>query len=205
MDRAKVPVNHTFKKGYFVALRDAWFSWEPIIFEKVKASLRKAGSTENDIMAKLYYDVAFFRERVPRVVLPPSSLYWRVRAVYEVFGPAVDSNTGKPLFNDTAWAKAENVLKEILSGHASDPPGIIFYTQVGSIAVPWEARSVGCAPTTAHSPLPRLTAPRPSLPPFPSPRRPPSALPPVPVCPLSLPAARPRRQAAVRLARQPAL
>ena len=132
MDRAKVPVNHSFKKGYFVALRDAWFSWDPIILEKVKASLRETGQTEDDIAAKLYYDVAFFRARVPRVVLPPSTLYWRVRAVYEVFGPAVDSDTGKPLFNDAAWAKADNVLKEIVSGHASDPPGFVFYTQVGS-------------------------------------------------------------------------
>ena len=35
--------------------------------------------------------------------------------------------TRKPLFNDTAWGKANNVLKEILAGHGSDPPGIIFY------------------------------------------------------------------------------
>jgi hypothetical protein len=45
-----------------------------------------------------------------------------VRAVYEVYGPATDSETGAPLFNSRAWKTAKNVLKEILAGHASDPP-----------------------------------------------------------------------------------
>jgi hypothetical protein len=129
MDRAKVPVNHPFKKGYFVSLSNAFFAWDPIILEKVKASLRLDGMTDREISDKLYYDVAFFRRRVPRVVLPPSALYYRVRAVYVVYGPAVDE-AGKPLFNKAAWAKADNVLKEILSGHASDPPGFAFYTPV---------------------------------------------------------------------------
>jgi hypothetical protein len=34
-----------------------------------------------------------------------------------------------PLFGKTEWAKAMNVLKDILVGYALDPPGYSFYTQ----------------------------------------------------------------------------
>ena len=45
----------------------------------------------------------------------------------KIQAPGLDAKTDKPLFNDTAWDKASNVLKEILAGHGSDPPGVIFY------------------------------------------------------------------------------
>ena len=57
-------------------------------------------------------------------MLPPSQLYWRVRAVFEIYGPMQDQKTGKPLFGDEAWKKANGVLKEILLGHCSDHPGL---------------------------------------------------------------------------------
>ncbi|KAJ1626295.1 hypothetical protein T492DRAFT_878692 [Pavlovales sp. CCMP2436] len=112
MNRAKVPMHHSSKKGYY----------------RVKASLRASGMADEEIEAKLYHDVSYFRARVPRVVPPPSTLYWRVRAVYAVYGPKCDEN-GKPLFNDAAWGKADNVLREIFAGLASDPPGFLFYKQ----------------------------------------------------------------------------
>ena len=77
----------------------------------------------------MYYNVAWFRQRVERTVLPPSKLYWRVRAVFEVYGHRKDSKSGQPLFNKAAWLKANNVLQEILAGNASDPPGVEFYNQ----------------------------------------------------------------------------
>jgi hypothetical protein len=50
------------------------------------------------------------------------------------FGYAIEVSTysiaKRPLFNDAAWAKADNVLSEILAGLAADPPGVNFYTQV---------------------------------------------------------------------------
>jgi hypothetical protein len=110
-------------------MRDAWFVWDEIILEKVKQSLRVTGMSDEEMAAKMYYDFAFFRMRVPRIVPPPCKLYWRVRAVYEVYGPLQDG-TGKPLFNNAAWAKADNVLKEIIAGLASDPPDFIFYRLV---------------------------------------------------------------------------
>ena len=129
MDRPKVPMHHGDKKGYFVALQEAWFAWNTERMGQVRKTLRTAGLTDGEIDAKMYFHVAFFRRRVERIVLPPSKLYWRVRAVFELYGPMVDSVTKNPLFNAAAWKKANNVLKEILLGLASDPPGMSFYRQ----------------------------------------------------------------------------
>jgi hypothetical protein len=129
MDRPKVPINHESKKGYFVALRKAWFVFDPRVHEEVKSSLRKIGLSEDEIEAKEYYDFDYFRQRVPRAVPPPSIHYPRVRAVYATYGGKVDSKTNKPLFNKAAWKKANNVLHEILKGYAADPPGLSFYSQ----------------------------------------------------------------------------
>ena len=128
MDRPKVPVHHECKKPYFHALQEAWFAWDPEKLQEVTDALKADGLSEDDIEAKMYYDADYFRARVPRVVLPPSKLYPRVRAVFEVYGPKVDSESKKPLFNKTAWAKAAQVLREIVLGLASDPPGVQFYT-----------------------------------------------------------------------------
>ena len=128
MDRPKVPVHHDTKKAYFVALRDAWFVFDAAKLEDARRVLRQKGKSDTDIEAMMYYSFSYFRERVPRIVPPPSVHYHRVRAVFELFGPKVDAETGKSLFNVTAWKKANNVLKEILAGYAADGP-FSFYTQ----------------------------------------------------------------------------
>ena len=128
MDRPKVPIHHANKKGYFHALQEAWYAWDPEVLLAVQAVLLSKGMTQKEIDDKMYYDVAYFRARVPRLVLPASKLYWRVRAVYELYGNMLDSETKKPLFNKTNWARARNVLQDILAGYASDPPGFEFYT-----------------------------------------------------------------------------
>ena len=128
MNRPKVAVKHEFKKPYFVALQEAFLAWRPELLADVKETLASNGFSKEDIDALMYYDVDFFRERVDRRVLPPRQLYWRVRAVFVIFGNKVDSKTNKPLFNTRAWKKADNVLKEILLGYYSDPPGYSFYT-----------------------------------------------------------------------------
>jgi len=102
MDRPKVPIHHEYKKGYFVALQEAWFAWNEERMEQVRKTLRTAGFTKEEIDAKLYYDVSWFRERAERVVLPPSKLYCRVRAVFELYGPMTDSASKAPLFNEAA-------------------------------------------------------------------------------------------------------
>ena len=40
-----------------------------------------------------------------------------------------DMKTNVPLFNDEAWKKANNVLKEVLNGNISDHPDAIYYCQ----------------------------------------------------------------------------
>jgi hypothetical protein len=129
MDRCKVPMHHEAKKGYYVALRQAFFQWDTDKLAEVISALKDVeGKSDADIEAMMYYNVDYFRQRVPRIVLPPSQLYPRVRAVFELYGQAKDSETDAPLFNNNAWKAAKNVLKEILAGLASDPPGISFYS-----------------------------------------------------------------------------
>lgn len=119
-----MPIHHGSKKGYYVALRRAWFMFEPKSYADLIAALKADGLTEKEIEAKEYFDFPFFRKRVPRMVPPPSLHYSRVRAVFALYGQQRDSKTGAPLFNHAAWTKANNVLDEILEGHAADPPGV---------------------------------------------------------------------------------
>ena len=62
MSRAKVPVKHEFKKPYFVALQQAFFAWKPDLLAEVKQVLGSNGFSNQDIEAKMYYDVDFFRQ-----------------------------------------------------------------------------------------------------------------------------------------------
>ena len=41
----------------------------------------------------------------------------------------IKDKKGNPLFNAEAWKKANNILKEILRGYYSDPPGVSMYTK----------------------------------------------------------------------------
>jgi hypothetical protein len=130
MDRVKLSnIKHTSKKSYFTSLMYAFFEWCPTLLAKVKDNLRKDGMSPEEIEAKMLYDHAYFRKRVPRKVPRPSELYWRVRAVYAHYGNQKDSN-GNALFNKESWKSARGVLKEILAGHCSDPPGYNFYTKI---------------------------------------------------------------------------
>lgn len=51
---------------------------------QAKLALSEDGMSDEAIEAKMYYDRAWFRRRVPRLVPPPSLHYPRVRQVYEV-------------------------------------------------------------------------------------------------------------------------
>ena len=106
---------------------EAVFAWDPVKLVEVKEALRKSGMTDEKIEAKMYYNVNFFVECIPRVILLPHLLYWHVWAVFAMYSSKLDSKNGKPLFNSRAWKKANNLLKEILHGCYSDPPGVSFY------------------------------------------------------------------------------
>ena len=129
IQRMKVPVHHEVKKAYFCAAMNAFFIWDEKKLDEVKTVLReKAGMSDEDIEALMFYSPRFFQRRVPRFVPDPRRLYYRLRAVYCTFGDKIDTKTKRPLFNSAAWTKANQVLKEVLKGYYSDPPGYDFYT-----------------------------------------------------------------------------
>jgi hypothetical protein len=129
MKRPRVDIKHEYKKPYYVALMLAWFQWDENGLKRVKDILRANEFSNNDIDSLMYFKPSFFSQRVKRKQLPPSQLYWRVRAVFVAFGTKMDSSTGRPLFNTGAWAKAKNILKEIQHGYYSNPRGFDdFYT-----------------------------------------------------------------------------
>ena len=83
---------------------------------------------EEKIESQRYYNTTLYKGCVDRMIPPPKHLHWRVRSVFVTYGDLEDRN-GKKLFNDDSWASANNVLKEILLGYYSDPPGIQLYTK----------------------------------------------------------------------------
>ena len=122
------PMHHSYKKAFFVALSEAIYAWdEEGMRTLVDLLMDKLGLGEDEIKSWRYFKRRYFARRVKRVCLPPSRLYWRVRAVFEMFGPKTDPETGKALFNKRAWTCAKGVMKEILQGYYSDPPGLSLY------------------------------------------------------------------------------
>ena len=89
--------------------------------------MKEAGMSDEEIEIGKYFRPTLFHDCVERIVPPPRILYWRVRAVFALYGGMKDSKTKAPLFNERAWKKANNVLREILSGYYSDPPGVPMY------------------------------------------------------------------------------
>ena len=128
MDRTKVPVKHEAKKAFFVALREAYLMWNQNKMEELEGYMKAAGMTEDQVKRERYYSPALYHGCVDRCIPRSKELFVRVRAVYAVFGHLKDSVTGRPLFNDAAWKRADNVLNEILLGLYSDPPSEKFYT-----------------------------------------------------------------------------
>ena len=52
MDRAKVRVRHGSKKGYYVALRRAWFMFDPVAYATLVEALKGDGLSDAQIEAK---------------------------------------------------------------------------------------------------------------------------------------------------------
>jgi hypothetical protein len=128
MDRAKVPTKHEAKKAYFVALSEAFLIWNPEKLEELTSKMRESGMQDEEVKLQRYFNKCLFCDCVDRHCPAPSILYWRVRAVFVSYGGIIDSKSKEPLFNARAWQKADNLLKEILEGYYSDPPGINLYT-----------------------------------------------------------------------------
>ena len=48
-----MPIHHELKKAYFVALRQAWFVFDPAALARVKAALKADGMSDDEIEAKM--------------------------------------------------------------------------------------------------------------------------------------------------------
>ncbi len=116
MNRAKVPVKHEGKKAYFNALRNAFLIWNPKKVEEFDGKMREDGVEEDEIKAMKYFKPHLYDECIERHAPAPRILYYRVRAVFTLFGNLIDSKTKKSLFNAAAWNKAniEGNLRWIL-------------------------------------------------------------------------------------------
>jgi len=99
MDRVKVKVHHSSKKAYYHALMLAYFAYDPVTLKAAVDALLVKGLTNAEIEYMMYFNAGWFNKCVRRRVLPPSQLYWRVRAVYAMYGPKLDANDGTPLFS----------------------------------------------------------------------------------------------------------
>lgn len=123
-----ISMKGSHRKGFCVALSEAFYAWDEDDLNTLYDAMKEHFDlTKREFLLLRYFRRRFFLLRVKRHCLPPAMLYWRVRAVFEVFGIALDAKTKKPLFNDLAWKRANNILNEILLGYYSDPPGIQLY------------------------------------------------------------------------------
>jgi hypothetical protein len=72
----------------------AIYAWDEeemaTLVENLKLSL---DLDDDEVRLFRYFRRRYFAKRVRRHCLPPSRLYWRVRAVFEVFGTKVDPKT----------------------------------------------------------------------------------------------------------------
>ena len=129
MNRTRVPVKHEVKKHFFVALMNAFLVWDLDKLNELEDHMRDGGMDEKEVQNQQYHNRKLYTSAVNRYAPSPKTLYWRVQAVYVMYGNMTDSKTKKALFNAEAWKKADNVLKEILQGFYSDPPGFEMYTK----------------------------------------------------------------------------
>ena len=134
MDCMKVPVHHSLKKSFCMALMEAWFTWDQDTFKKVVEKLKENGCDKEMIEKVCIFNTKLFIGCCPRKVPPPSILHYRVWAVFAFCGNQVCPNTKKPLFNKHAWKKANNLLKEIIKGCYSDDPSFNYCRYLSNIA-----------------------------------------------------------------------
>ena len=123
IQRLYVPTKHEAKKRYSAALKNAFSVWNESQTNELIDKMTDATVLGGEV-DKINYDN-------PRILFgciegkepSPSVLYWRVRAVFELYGKMEDSVTGKPLFNAKAWKNANEILCDIRNGYYSNYPG----------------------------------------------------------------------------------
>ncbi|KAJ7434171.1 hypothetical protein FB451DRAFT_1379978 [Mycena latifolia] len=121
--------SHGLRAVFLRTLRDHMMRWDPVIRAKVDETCRKVFKVGFDVM--LLRHPRFIKERTPRYIPPPSVLVPAIQHVFNIFGNARDAESGQPLFNKTAWQKANAVLELAREGYLSDPVGVVLYEKAG--------------------------------------------------------------------------
>ena len=104
-----VPMHHSHEKAFFVALSEAFCAWDEHDMETLVKKLEMLHEmTKREIPMWRHFRRRFFARRVKCACFGPSCLCWRDHAVFETFGPKIDLETNKPLFNE----RLVHVLKE---------------------------------------------------------------------------------------------
>ena len=120
----KIPIHHGLRRPFSRALRDALFLLDPDDKAAVSRALALNSVTFDQ---QVLWNSDWVWRRVKRVVPPPEVLLPRVTQVFQTFGPLRDATTSQPLFNESSWDKAHNILENVRMGYYSDPPGISLY------------------------------------------------------------------------------
>ena len=110
-----------------MALQSAYFFFNKEKWGELESRMEAAGKSKEEIESKKYYNLCLFINCEEREMPPPSIFCWRVRAVFAIYGTMIGSKAGMPLFNKQAWAKAENLIEDILLGYYSNTPGACIY------------------------------------------------------------------------------
>lgn len=122
---------HGLRNDFCGQLRDAMFIPNP----EDKARIVDWASHRSPPLSWEYLLLskpAWVLSRVRQTIPPPEQLYDLVKKVFYTYGPLKDAKTNQPLFNAEAWRVAKNILKLVLKGFVSDPPGISLYVALGS-------------------------------------------------------------------------
>ncbi|KAF9540020.1 hypothetical protein CPC08DRAFT_770877 [Agrocybe pediades] len=119
-----ISIRHGLARPFACALQVAFFILDAEDKENVEAVLAAKGLT---LESMIKTNPKWVLKRIRRVVPPPETLLQQCASVMHLYGPLEDSKTHLPLFNETAWDIAKNVLENIRRGFYSDLPNISLY------------------------------------------------------------------------------
>ncbi|KNZ75180.1 hypothetical protein J132_04665 [Termitomyces sp. J132] len=119
---------HGLRVAFAQTLCDALFVPHPDDKAHIESWLRMQDLSWDDM---LRFNPTWLWRRCRCTIPPPEILFPLVHDVFMTWGALKDARTQLPLFNDSAWKTAKNILELIRNGFISDPPGIPLYYIIG--------------------------------------------------------------------------
>ncbi|KAJ7930158.1 hypothetical protein B0H13DRAFT_1858986 [Mycena leptocephala] len=121
--------DHGLRAQFCTALRDHLMRWDPVSRKAVDEVCRKYFGISFDVM--LSRNPAYIKRRTPRYVPPPRIIVPAIEHIFNSYEHAIDARTGRPLFSDKTWQKANAVLDLARQGYLSDIQGVPLYEKAG--------------------------------------------------------------------------